>query len=372
MSGASKSTSAAPLWLDWTVYSLGLALFIGFIGYCKQQYGKKYSSEETIEDYIRHADTFYWFAMMDHGGTPAIGSGEKYITKAKKKFAEKYAKEREKLRGENGDSEKTAAKIAKIDRLETRIAGTEQDLKYQKVLAHDTFRGVFPWNHYLARPSLFQNPRATATYELIDQPEVVAARSAVKDLTERVIAAQTVTAQHDVVFVVDPQEFPDDQVTDENDLAKQLENEALYLFNLDPRFFVHNMLEVATALTLEEQEKLRRFEITVGMLHKLRTAWGNRDILIVKVRRLDEVKKYHFYLAQGKVYRGVDTEPAVVLNNYGFCRDRRFVFSSIVFFNVLMLFFAIVGFRGLAHWTAHDELPPPWKTSIGLGVIGFL
>lgn len=364
----SKSPNAAPRWLDWTIYGLCFALFVGFIGYCKKQYGKKYSSDETIEDYIRHADTFYWFAMMDHGGTPAIGSGEKYIAKANQKFAEKYAPKRDSLKAANGD----AKQIGKIDRLEARIAGTAQDLKYQKVLAHDTFRGVFPWNHYLARPSLFQNPRATATYELIDQPEVVAARSAVKDLTERVIAAQTVTAQHDVVFVVDPEEFPNEQVEGANNLAKQLENEALYLFNLDPRFFVHNMLEVASALTLEEQEKLRQFDITVGMLHKLRAAWGNRDILIVRIRRLDEVKKYHFYLAQGKVYRGVETEPAVVLNNYGFCRDRRFVFSSILFFNVLMLLCAIVGFRVLAHWTAHDEQPPTWSSSLGLGAIGFL
>ena len=382
MSASAPNHTSGSKGSEWILSGICLLLFVGFIVYCKQQKTKDYkrnkAKQESLEDYIKHADTFYWFALLDHGGTPALESGDYFLEKAKKKFKEKYDPERKTLQeklNKSPDDKETAYKIAKIDKLEARMKGTEQDLMYQRELAHDTFRGIFPWSHYLARPSLFHDPRATVSYELIDQPQVVASRAAVKDLTEKVLASQTVTAQHDVVFVVDPDDFQPEVATNAaavNELATQLENEALYLFNLDPRFFVHNMLEVATALNEEELTKLRKMELTTTILQKLRNTWGNRDILVCKIKRLDEVKHYHFYLAQGHVYHGTDPEPAMVLNNYGFCRDRRFVFSAVVFFNLLLLVGAVAVFRTLVRITAPDGASPSWRDSLGLGILGFI
>jgi hypothetical protein len=361
-----------------------LTLFVGFFWYCKDRYGRKQPSRDTIEDHIRHADTYYWFGMAGRGSIAAINSGQKQIASARAKFDQGPALERKRLAGEleklqanqpdeTGAIEELTSQIAAIDELDKRIAGSDQDLKYQRVLHHDTFHGVFPWSHFMAKPTLFQDPRSSGTFELNDQPEVIASRSAVHDLVEKVLAAQTVTAQHDVVFVTDPADFPSEGRDDPDGerLSTQLENEALYLFNLDARFFVHNMLEVAGSLNLEEQQLLRELCPTSEMLAKLRADWGHRDILVVRVKKFDEVNNHHFFSAQGRLYAGTDPEPALVFNNYGFCRDRTFMLPAVIVLNALMLIAAVTVFRIFAHVAAHDARPPSWGTSIGLGLIGF-
>lgn len=369
-----------------------VVLFVGFLAYCGVRSAYKPDHDETIEQHINHADTFYWFAMAARGYMEYLIDGEEYVELAREELEHAPENEREEL--------------------EERIDGIAQDLKYQRTLHHDTLHGVFPWSHYIAKPTLFKDPRATGLYELNDQPEVVAARSAVNNLVREVLDHQTMTAQFDVVFVAEPAEdtpahsedspaHAEDEPAHADDSPAhseearahseetpahstsahsheapadpaQLENEALYLFNLDPRFFVHNMLEVSGTLTPEEQNQLRQLEPTAEVLTKLSDAWGQRDLLVVRIKKNDEVHHYHFYSAQGRLYSGLSPVPAAVYNNYGFCADRRFVRGAVVFFNLLMLIAAVVLFRLLSQFVAHDGLPPSWKDSIGLGVIGFL
>ena len=67
------------------------------------------------------------------------------------------------------------------------------------------------------------------TYEIFDDFEVIASTSAISNLITTL--AEKERKQMDVVFLSNPSNVP-------------LQNEALYLFNQSPQFFVHNDKEV--------------------------------------------------------------------------------------------------------------------------------
>lgn len=364
---------------DWLAYGAVLLVFIGFLAYCRAQAGKKTPTNPKIEDHVRHANTYYWFGMFGRGSMAALSSGQKHIGLARQMFDEGPGAERAKLKAElpsaNAASRpQVESRIAAIDELDHTISGMEKDIRYQQVLHYDTFHGVFPWSHFMAKPTLFRDPRSSGSFEMNDQPAVIAARTAINSLIDKTLEAQTVIAQYDVVFVTDPQDFPNENPTNPapRRLSSQLENEALYLFSRNPRFFVHNMREVGQALTDEEVLKLRQLAPTATMLEKLRRDWRERDLLVVRVKKIDEVNRHHMYAAEGRFFTGTDPAPEAVYNTYGFCRDRRFTLPPVMFFNCLMLFAAIMVFRILAQASSYDHCPPPWKTAIGLGIIGWI
>jgi hypothetical protein len=356
-------------WHDNLFYILTLAIWGGFFVYCMQRSAEDTISADRIADHIRHADTFYWFSLAGGDSPEALRRAVEQFDLAQRKL--------------------TASQLSSAEKKEvqTRLDGIYQDIRYQQLLNTETFRGVFPWSEFMVKPTLFLDDRATGTFELIDEPQVIACQNAILNLRSHVLGSQTVVAQYDVVFVTDPADFSSD--LPENtamELSKTLENEALYFFSLDPRFFVHNMLEVATALDPAEQEKLKALEPTESILKNLRVKWNNRDILIVRLKKLDEVNEHHFWLAQGRLFKDVDRAtgpiakesadaavPAdVVYNNYGYCRDRRYMLGAVLFFNALMALTAIVLFRYLSGLSSHNTLPAPWRAAIGLGTIGFL
>ena len=323
--------------LNWAV----IALFLLAIAYAGVSASSKQKMEETVEDHIRHADTYYWFSMAHRGKMKELKYGVKELDIA------------EKLLDESDYDLTTKQRLLK------EINASRVDLKQQIIRTYDTFHGVFPYGPYMVRESLFRDSRSTGIFEILDDPHVIATRGAVDDLIKKVIETQTVVAQYDVVFVSDP---PD----------RELENEALYLFNRSPRFFVHNFLEVAKALDPEEQNKLRELEPTTEVLAKLRESFGHRNILVCRARKLDEVNYHHFYVAEGRLFSGVDSDPAVVLNNYGFCEDRTHMLFPILLFNALMFVGAILLYRVLAEWTSHSGERVTWKHALTTGGVGFL
>lgn len=373
---------------DLTIYALAVAVLISGCGYCAFKYRQasirkaEIAERETARDHIRHADLYYWFAMMGRGSQAAIRGGQSQAELADADLAAEL------------ESGTITAESARAER--RRLEGIWTDLRYQKNMYNNTFHGVFPWSHFMAKPTLFVDARATGSFEMLDAPWEIAVRDAVSALITSVLDAQTVIAQHDVVFVTDPDDFENkseldshitDPKSDRNDatwpssdlprdgswlLETQLENEALYLFNMNPRFFVHNLLEVETTLTPDEHLALRRLEPTEEILTKLRADWGHNDLLVIRVKKMDEFDFHHFYSAQGRLYRDTSQAPAVIYNNYGFCRDRRHMFVPVLVFNGLMLITAIILFRFLAHLGAHDHQPPTWLDSLGLGAIAFV
>jgi tetratricopeptide (TPR) repeat protein len=346
--------------VDLFVYGAVAALIICSCAYSFIRYKhhkadwKKSDSAEYAVEHINHADMYYWFVMRDGGAMSSVKYGQEQIKIAKEKF--KDAKEARKNGSSVGGRFQEPLTKAQIDagetelteeEVEAKLKGIEADLENQALLHHDTFRGVFSWAHYIAEPTLFSGHRATGLYELIDQPEVIAMRDAVSGLINDVINQQTFVPQYDVLFISDPPN-------------QQLENEALYLFNQSSRFFVNNFHAVNSALSKDEQEQVRNLNPDEKTLRKLRDKFGHNDILFVRVKQVDAYRDYHFYNAQGRVFKGDSPQPSVILNNYGFCRER----------NYMLL--AITAFRLSAQHSSHDLQPPSWQSNIGLAVIGFI
>jgi tetratricopeptide (TPR) repeat protein len=346
--------------VDVIVYGAVAALLVGSCVYSMSRYSsykvewKQKSKALYAVDHINHADMYYWFGMRDGGAMSSVHYGQEQIEDAKLKLKQG------KLEAPLTDKQKDAGQLEiTTEQVAARIEGIETDLENQALLHHDTFRGVFGWAHYIAEPTLFSGHRATGLYELIDQPHVIAMRDAVSGLIKDVINQQTFVPQYNVLFISDPHD-------------KQLENEALYLFNQSSRFFVNNFLGVNSTLTKEQQEKLRDLEPDEETLRILQESFGHNDILFVRLKRVDSYKYYHFYNAQGRVFKGDNPQPAVILNNYGFCRERNQMLVPIICFNILMLLTAIIVFRVFAQHSSHDMQPPSWRNTWGLGAIAFL
>lgn len=332
--------------VDVCFYTAVAALLIGSCVFCFVQDSKYKANKKShitsdgVDEHLSHADMYYWFAMRDGGAMSSVKSGEKQLAEARKDLKE---------------MEQDTATVANLKR---KVVGAASDLGNQRKLHHDTFRGVFGWAHSIAKPTLFSGNRATGLYEFVDQPDVIAIRDAVKGLIAD-IKEQAIVPQYDVLFVSDPHD-------------QQLENETLYLFNQSSRFFVNNYHGVNAALTPEEQEKVRNLQPDAAILNKLRQSFGHNDILFVSATKVDNYDYYHFYNAQGRVFKGDNPTPALVLNNYGFCRERNHMLIPIICFNVLMWLATIVVFRLLAQHSSHDTQPPPWKKTLGFATISFI
>ena len=265
--------------------------------------------EARLVRYLNHAETCYWVAMAERGSLTVLTHGKEFLEKAKAilevgpaELKEKYEEEYEAL---------------------------SKDIHYQYVIASDTLYGLFPLSRFF-NPSIFGNPHSTGSFELFDDPEVVAVREAVENLIDHVLEAQTVIPQFDVLFVSDP-------------VNVELENEALYLFNLSPRFFVHNLREVDRVMTDEEMEECRSLTLTPKTRVKILEELGTNTVLLVRLREVDSIHGDYFYSAEGRLY-GSDEAPAIVLNNYGFSIDRRAVLPAVILLHALLLIMAIAAY----------------------------
>ena len=221
-------------------------------------------------------------------------------------------------------------------------------------------------------PTLFSDPRASGSFELIDDPWEVATREAVEELIEHVIEAQTVIPQFDVVFVSDPD-------------SRELENEALYQFNRSARFFVHNRRELATVLDVDEATLNKiwpggQLDPSPEILGEMVTEWKNdglfrsSHLLLVRIRQIDEHKGDFFCVAEGRIFEAnkdlrIETSP--VVNQYGVCIDRRDMLVPILALHGILLLVSLVLYPVLVKVTSHSGKFPSWQNTLAFGGLGF-
>ena len=295
------------------------------------------NDEGRLVDYLDHAETYYWISMAERGSLTALAHGIEFLEKAQELLEAGSGELREKYAGE--------------------LEALSSDIHYQYMIAHDTLHGLFPLSRFL-NPSLFSTPHSLGSFELFDEPATVAVREGVENLVEHVLEAQAVIPQFDVLFVSDP-------------VNAELENEALYLFNLNPRFFVHNLREVSRSLTDDELAQCRGLSLAPQTREKLLKKLGTNAILLVRLREIDVVHGDYFYSAEGRLYAGDDT-PSVILNNYGFAIDRRTVLPAIVLLHALLLLLAVpvymVGYR----YSPSGGKCPEFGRSVLFGMGGYL
>ena len=296
------------------------------------------TSLESIRNHVKHASTYFYFGMAEKGNMEALRNGLMYLDKA------------EKLLKSESFSQETA------DELNREINALRVDFKNQGEVHFDTLYGVFPLIRLLV-PSLFADALSTGTFELADDPAVMAATSAGTDLCEKVILKWRGSPQLNVVFNSVPKD-------------KALENELLYIFNLSAKFFVHNFHEVVSALSPGQIEKFQADQITPEIKKRLCKIFKISDILVVSVRLLDVVKNDHFYIVEGKVYNVNKDEPTHFFSNMGFSRGRSAQLWSIILSNIILLIFALIVFSTLTLW--RESQLPPFPVLIIVPAVGFL
>ena len=267
---------------------------------------------EKAESELVHAETYYWFGMAEQGNLAAFGKGLRHLDRAAGVVE----------RGPFSDDEKR--------RYRARIEGLRTDLEGQIEIAHDTLYGLFPMTRFLAR-SIFADSTSLRTFEVIDDPTVMASTFAAKNLALETIKQWTQRHQLDVVFTSVPHN-------------PALENEALYLFNSHPKYFVHNLREVTDALDEQQLEEFQSGRVTPEIIKSLLDAFGVNDVLVVLVREADVIDGDYFYIVEGEIHHAGQESPTHDFAVMGFSRDRNAQFTPIVLTNLLFLALAYAAF----------------------------
>ncbi len=272
-------------------------------------------TEDAIQREIRHAHTYYWFGISEKGNTEAFLQGLSHLNNAQKLLVSADLPE-----------EETKA-------LEREIKALRADITQQYKVNFDTMYGIFPLVRLLA-PSLFADATAAGTFELIDDPPVVAVTSSGEKLLRNVLEKWSLKPQLNVVFNSVPPN-------------RALESELLYIFNSSPNFFVHDYYEVVKALPSHLLTLFEVNQITREVKESLCEAFGVQDILIVTVRKQDVIDNNYFYITEAKVYNRFKDQPTYCFFNMGFCRDRRNLLWPIILTNCVLLLLSIPLYLGI-------------------------
>ncbi|MEM2146066.1 MAG: AAA family ATPase, partial [Candidatus Jordarchaeaceae archaeon] len=127
-----------------------------------------------------------------------------------------------------------------------------------------------------------------------------------------------------------------------NNLA--LENEALNVFNKYPKFFIHNRSELISSLPPNIFDKYLEGKITEEFLSQIFLLFNSSNLLLVSIKKLDEVDDIYFYEITGDLYQPGLVQPIVSFFQYGLSRDRRPVVPVILMINLILLLLSIVAF----------------------------
>lgn len=288
-------------------------------------------------DHLRHAETYYWLGIAERGNVAAMRQGLGHVEKGfslLKTFALSPEQEEE---------------------LAQRLRAVQQDLELQIDMHADTLYGAFPLVRLLA-PSLFGDAGSAGTFELVDDPAVMAASSAAFLLSQDVLQKWNSRPQLNVVF---------------NSLPKDagLENEVLYAFNASPKFYVHNYQEVSAALSEDQLALFDTGQFTHTMAQRLCRELQIGDVLVVTAKQVDVVDGSHFYNLEGLLHASSGGEPIQRFFSMGFSRDRRGQLVPLVWLTLGLLFVALVVCAGL-HYSPGDR-PAQISQSLTIAAAAF-
>ena len=255
---------------------------------------------------IEKAEYFYWVALADAGNISLLDKGLRIID---------------------------ALLDSGLD--DPEVFAIKSDLEEQLDMGHDTFGGVFPLARFALNPQIDLGA-PFGIYETIDDVEVVAATRATASLIDHIGQNYKGTTGFDVLFVPTPE------------LGDALVNEALYLFNQNPRFFVHNRIDQQRfqdeALSPELTELFLNGEVNSEIVGLAQQFFDANSLVVFDLTRQDSASNASFYVAKASVYRNRADIADSTIRNMGFAIDRTGTFSTIVFVLIAGLLL-IVSFR---------------------------
>ena len=245
------------------------------------------SPVESIEKLIRHADTTYWLGQAEKGDVRLFNRGLSALDQAEVLCQELPGK-------------KKASVQARIDGLRT-------DIIEQKEMAHDTLWGVFP----LLRFTIFDKDN----WEWFDDPKIMSTSRATVGLRDTLIQNWRNLPQMDVAYAALEQE------DSRRVRSYTLENETAYLINENPKFFNHNALEIATALSPEQADIFYTQGMNQEIGDLLCESFGIKRLIEFRVEEMDQFGDDHFFVAKAALHEkgeGIGEARTFV---YGFTRD---------------------------------------------------
>jgi tetratricopeptide (TPR) repeat protein len=242
---------------------------------------------ESIEKLIRHADTTYWLGQAEKGDVRLFNRGLSALEQAEA-LCQKLA-----------DKKKAS--------VQARIDGLRTDIIEQKEMAHDTLWGVFP----LLRFTIFDKEN----WEWFDDPKIMSTSRATIGLRDTLIENWRNLPQMDVAYAAFEQE--------EGSKVRSytLENETAYLINESPKFFNHNALEIATALTPQQAETFYAEGMNQEIGDLLCDTFGIQRLIDFRIEEVDQFENDYFFVAKAALHekgKGIGKDRTFV---YGFTRD---------------------------------------------------
>ena len=269
-----------------------------------------FSSEniQKFENELNTIESYYWIGLEEKGNY------------------ELFLKAFNKIQNlENEIKDQDLPKGIKI-----KLSGLKEDILQQLDMSSDTLYGVFPFTRFFNN-NFLTDANAFGTFELFDDYQVISSNRGVESLIKTLEEKER--KQLDVVFTSQP-------------LNYALENEALYLFNQNPQFFVHNQKEVNDAFVKKNLSKAEINNFKSGNYKKnhveaLFKSFDTNDLLIVNIEKNKSFMRDAFYVIKGSYYKPDFKKPVKIYRNMGFSRDRSNLLNPIIIINSTLFLFSI-------------------------------
>jgi tetratricopeptide (TPR) repeat protein len=293
---------------------------------------------EEVQREIDIAEVYYRLALIEHGNLEAFDIARSHLDLA-------LAALREAPDSVLSDRE-----------LELRraISGLEIDIQEQRSIAHDTLYGVFPLLRLLKK-SLFSDPEAGGTFELVDDPDVVAVTRAAERMASTFVETKVTKPQLRVVITSEPSR-PD------------LENEVLYVLNGFPNFSVITKRSFSEALKKHQIENLEAGHLDAKVLEDLAAASGVRELLWTRIVEGPASFDDYLYMIEARDFVSGNDEPRLLMRSYGLCRDRRDQQWSVLFAHLALLSIAVLAMA----WANAGQDPPRPLTPGRVALLAFV
>ena len=263
---------------------------------------------------VETAEYFYWVALADAGNINLLDQGLQIV-------------------GELSGGELEDAEVLAI----------KSDLEEQRDMGHDTFGGIFPLARFALNPQIDLGA-PFGIYETIDEVEVVAAAQATSALLDHIAQNYKGTTGFDVLFIPSPE------------LGESLINEALYLFNQNPRFFVHNKTDQERfqneALNPELRALFKSGKVNSQIIDAAQRYFEANSLIVFDLARQNSARDASFFVAKAGVYRNQSDIADSTIRNMGFAIDRTGIFPTIALVLTMGLLL-VFSFRLKELWTSN-------------------
>jgi tetratricopeptide (TPR) repeat protein len=305
------SLCTAPLF-HYVLAALALFLLFAFAACPLQAKAAENHNIRNIRDEIQHADTYYWLGMFEKGNVDAFHRGLSHLAAASTLLKKNH---------HDIPSKDTA-------QLNLEIETLYKDLHKQLKVHCDTLYGVFPLMRLL-QPTLFSDPLATRTFELVDNPDVMASTAAGYKLCHQVLKSLSGRTQFHILFNSIPRNI-------------ELENEMVNIFNKASGFFVHNQRELVEIIDVDQLKNFHNGKISFRTQQQINQALDTKQFLLVTIRKIDQINRNYFYIVDGQVYN-YDKDKTYHCASMGFSRNRNGQFWPVVL-SQIALFLTIIFF----------------------------